>query len=447
MLAGTRRLGARVRAYPAFRFAYAAVLAARVIAGYRLLGARHRLGWGVPDLDAARRGHHYASAGRVYDSVVWLQGLMIKIGQTIGSNPVGFPIEYVEVLSRLQDAVPPHPWEEMRPAIERALRKPIDRVFALFDPEPVAAASLAQVYRARLRDGRDVAVKVLYPGIERLVRSDLLVLKALMWLDGRVSSYQTETMYEELARNIPLEVDLVHEAHAMEAMAAQMRDDPRIVIPGVVWEHTSHRLLVMDWIEGVKITDRAGLLTAGNDPQTLSDLLLDCYCRQLLVHGFFHADPHPGNLVALPDDRIAILDFGLTKRLTPAFRRALAKLTRAMFTGDIPRTVEAFGELGYRVKRGEDHAVYVATAEFFRTITDPSTYVAGGDVTHDLNERWVRAVKQNPVVAIPGDATLVWRVFALLTGVGISIGAPPPVLATILRYTAGEDEAATNGYE
>src|SRR5204863_1280138 len=127
--------------------------------------------------------------------------------------------EYTAVLSRLQDAVPPRPWAEMRPAIERALGVRIDEVFAEFDPEPVGAASLAQVYRARLKDGREVAVKVLYPGIRRLVRSDLRVLKFLLWLDSRFGGYPLEPIYQELATNVPLEVDLAHEALAMTEMA------------------------------------------------------------------------------------------------------------------------------------------------------------------------------------------------------------------------------------
>lgn len=436
----------RLREASAVRFAYAAALAAQVIGGYKLIKLRHRLGLGVPDRAAAAHRHHERSARRVFDGAVQLQGLMIKIGQTIGSNPAAVPMEYITVLSRLQDAVPPRPWREMRPAIERSLGAPIDAVFAEFDRRPVAAASLAQVYRARLKDGRAVAVKALYPGIDRLVRSDLRVLRFLLWLDSRVGGYPLDPIYDELAENVPLEVDLVHEAHAIEAMAAQLADDPRIVIPGVVWEHSSRRLLVMDWIDGIKVTEVGRLRAAGIDPQRIADLLSDTYCRQVLIHGFFHADPHPGNLFALPGDRLAIVDFGLTKRLTPRFRRSLAKLTHAMFTVDSPRMVEAFAELGFAVKHGEDQAVWLATGEFFRRITDPATYAEsadGMDSMNSLNDEWARAVKANPFIAIPGDVTLVSRVFSLLTGVGARMGAEPRVLEAVLRYTVQEAGGAT----
>jgi predicted unusual protein kinase regulating ubiquinone biosynthesis (AarF/ABC1/UbiB family) len=325
----------------------------------------------------------------------------------------------------------------MRPTIESAIGAPIAAVFAEFDRRPVAAASLAQVYRARLHDGRPVAVKVLYPGIERLVRSDLRVLRFVLWLDSRVGGYPLEPVYNELATNVPLEVDLVHEAAAMEAMAARLAADPDIVIPAVVHEHTSKTVLVMEWIDGIKITEVERLRRAGNDVQRLADLMLDCYARQMLVNGFFHADPHPGNLFALPGNRLAIVDFGLTKRLTPAFRRSLAKLLLAMTTADLPLMIEAFGELGFAVKRGEDHAVWLATGEFFRRITDPKTYGTTPESMMSLNEEWARAVKANPFIAIPGDFTLVSRVFSLITGVSTAMGAEPHVVETVLRYTAG----------
>ena len=444
MTEAVSRLETRVREAPPVRLAYAAGLAGRIIAGYKLIDLCHRLGLGVPDRDRAISRHHQRSAQRVLHGVFRLQGLMIKIGQTIGSNPTAIPLEYIGVLSRLQDAVPPRPWEQMRPALEAALGAPVAEVFAEFDPRPVAAASLAQAYRARLKDGRPVAVKVLYPGIERLVRSDLRVLKFLLWLDSHVGGYPLEPVYEELARNVPLEVDMLHEARAMEEMASWFRDDPRIVIPKVIWEHTSRTVLVMEWIDGIKITEVARLRAAGIDVQAVSDLMLDCYAQQMLVNGYFHADPHPGNLFALPGNRLAIVDFGLTKRLTPEFRASLAKLLRSMTLGDLPMMVEAFGGLGFAVKHGEDHAVWAATGEFFRRITDPRTYGTTPESMMSLNEAWARSVKANPFIAIPGDFTLVSRVFSLITGVGTAMGAEPRVVETVLRYTAAHEGVAAS---
>lgn len=420
------------------RSLYALFLAAQVIGGYKLLGLRYRLGLGPGERESAIRRYHERSAERVLRGVIRLQGLMIKIGQSIGSNPAAFPMEYIAVLSRLQDAVPPRPWRTMRPAIEAALGAPLSAVFSEFDAQPVGAASLAQVYHARLHDGRDVAVKALYPDIERMVRTDLRLLRALLWLDARASGYSLEPIYRELATHIPQEIDLVHEAHAMEDMAKNLADDPRIVIPGVVWEHTSTRLLVMDWIEGIKVTDVSRLNAAGINVQSVGDLIGDCYCRQMLRYGFFHADPHPGNLFALPGDRLAIVDFGLTKRLTPTFRAALRKMAHGTFTINHDLIVEAYQEMGFSVRRGDGREVYLATAEFFRGMTDPAVYRRGTDAMQELNQEWARAVKANPFVDLPGDLTLVSRMFFLLTGVGVGMGGEPHVVETVLRYTMEE---------
>lgn len=431
----SRSAADRLREQPLYRLAAAASVAGGIVAGYRLIALRHRYGLGVPDREAAIHRLHERGAQRVFNGAVRLQGLMIKFGQTIGSNPAAVPMEYISVLSRLQDAVPPRPWREIAPALRREFGRPLTELFSEFDRTPVGAASLAQVYRARLHDGRPVAVKVLYPGIHRLVRSDLRVLKFLLWLDSRFGGYPLEPVYQELATNVPLEVDLLHEARAMEAMSQQFRADPRIVIPAVVWELSTPRLLVMDWIDGVKVTDVAGMRRAAIDAQQMADLLTDCYCRQVLVHGFFHADPHPGNLFALPGNRLAIVDFGLTKRLAPDFTRSLAALTRAMFTADEPRMIEAFTALGFSASRADDTDVLLATGAFFRGITDPSVYRAGADTMQTANEQWSRAIKANPFIAIPGEMTLVSRVFSLLTGVGVGMGAEPRVLAYVLKYT------------
>ncbi len=393
------------------RFAYAGGLVASILAGYKLLSLRRgRLS--QEEYAEKLSAYHTRSAQQIYDAVLRLQGLMIKIGQTIGSRPDTFPEEYVRVLSRLQDQVPPRSWQSMRPHIEQQLRAPIEEIFAEFDTEPVAAASLAQVYKARLKDGRQVAVKVVYPNIERLVDTD-----------------------------IPLEVDMVHEARSMEAIAALLAHRPEIVIPAVVWERTSDRVLTMEYVEGIKVTDLERGIKEGLDIKKLSRLVVEVYVELMLKHGHFHADPHPGNLFALPGDRLAIVDFGLTKRLSPRFLTAFKKMIRCIFTHDDEGVVEAMEEAGFRLKQGGGEG-FRATAQFFRSMTDPATY-RNRELMDAANEAWLRGLKPNPMVEMPGEIILPMRVFGLILGLGFTTGLEVDVARIVLRYaTEPSTEAA-----
>jgi len=404
-----------------FRFTHAATTAARILSGYKLLAMRKK-GMSPEEYDRRLRDHHRRSAQRIYRAVLRLQGLMIKIGQTIGSRPDVFPEEYASVLSLLQDKVPPHPWNEMKPHIERELGGPIASVFAEFDRKPVAAASLAQVYKAKLKDGRQVAVKVVYPNSPRLVRTDLRILRGMIWLESRFSNYPLEPVYQELAANVPLEVDMLHEAEAMKAIASTLayRDD--VVIPGIVEEHTSKRILTMEYIDGIKITNLDGLRAAGIDTEVLFPLLVEVYMEQIMRHGHFHADPHPGNLLGLPGNRLGLLDFGLTKKITDDFREAFKLTTRSMFTGDNEGLVRGLKAQGMRLKNEADDASFVASGEFFRAMSDPETY-KDKEIVQAVNEAWGEAFKKNPLVDMPGDMTLAMRVFFLLFGLGATVGS------------------------
>jgi len=423
------------------RFAYAGGLVASILAGYKLLSLRR--GRLSPEECAERlSAYHTRSARQIYDAVLRLQGLMIKIGQTIGSRPDTFPEEYVRVLSKLQDQVPPRSWQSMRPHIERQLGAPIEEIFAEFDTRPVAAASLAQVYKARLKGGRQVAVKVVYPNIERLVDTDLKLLRAVIWLESRLLySFPLEPAFQELAANIPLEVDMRHEARSMEAIASLLAHRPEIVIPGVIWEHTSDRVLTMEYIDGIKVTDLERGVSEGLDIKKLSRVCVEVYVELMLKHGHFHADPHPGNLFALPGDRLAIVDFGLTKRLSPRFLTAFKKMIRCIFTHDDEGVVEAMEEAGFRLKRDGGEG-FRATAQFFRSMTDPATY-RNRELMDAANEAWVKGLKPNPMVEMPGEIILPMRVFGLILGLGFTTGLEVDVARIVLRYaTEPSTEAA-----
>ncbi len=422
------------------RFSYAGALIAGILTGYKLLSLRR----GRMSEEEYRRqlsAHHTRSAKQIYHGVLRLQGLMIKIGQTLGSRPDTFPEEYVRVLSRLQDQVPPRSWRKMRPHIERQLGARIEDVFADFERKPVAAASLAQVYKARLKDGRLVAVKVVYPNIGRLVSTDLKVLRVIIWLESRFFAFPLEPVFRELAENIPHEVDMLREARSMEAIASLIAYRPNIVIPGVVWEHTSERVLVMDYIDGVKVTDLERAAEAGIDKVKLSQLAVDVYIELMLRHGHFHADPHPGNLFALAGDRLAIVDFGLTKKFSPQFLAAFKAMIRCIFSGDDEGVVVAMKAAGFQLKQGGGEG-FRATGAYFRAMVDPATY-KNRELMDAASDAWLKALKPNPMVEMPGEIVLAMRVFGLILGLGYTTGLEVDVSSIVLHYAGAPSSVVT----
>ncbi len=408
-------------------------LAARIYVVYKFISFRERyLGLPRAVAEAKRRAHHRWSARRIYRAAVALQGPMIKLGQIIGSRPDLVPEEYIQVLSRLQDQVPPRPYAVVRRALERELGRP-DEVFAEFERQPIAAASWAQVHRARLRDGRQVAVKVQYPGVEELARLDTAVISHLLRLLNRLErGLNLMPIAEELAQYIPLELDFRNEARNAETMAALFDGWPEVIVPRVVWEYTTRRLLVLEFVEGLKISDTAALAQAGIDPQEVARLLLEVYTRQIFVHGFFNADPHPGNFLVQPGPRLVLLDFGLCRRLPEEFRRTYVRLTRAMLLNQPQEVMDAFAALGMRTEQ-PDPQLFLVFRDSFLSGVKPGHAYADLELVVEGNMRLMRALRHNPLVEYPRELVLIMRALGLLSGVGRLLDSRVDWISLVLR--------------
>ncbi|MGA8892157.1 MAG: AarF/UbiB family protein, partial [Anaeromyxobacteraceae bacterium] len=320
---------------------------------------RVRLGSAAPRPAATGEGASAAApadgrnAVRFRRLLVDLGPTYVKLGQLLSSRPDILPSSWITELSQLQDACEPVPVEAIRREIERGLGRRVDEVFAWLDPVPAASASIAQVHRARTHDGLDVAVKVQRPGVREQFESDLgllqYVARLLEALVEETGVYTPSDIVEEFDRAIHEELDFANEARNARDMAAASRELPFVVVPAVHAALSSATVLTLDYVEGVKVTDLGG--RDGYDPEQVARNLIEAAFRQLFGGGIFHGDPHPGNILVLPGNRIALLDFGLVGRIGRPMQEALVTLLVAVALRD-PETV---ARVLYRIGVPEAH--------------------------------------------------------------------------------------------
>jgi ubiquinone biosynthesis protein len=406
------------------RFARVAGEMLRLVAAYRWHAATADLLADSP-ADEALAALHERSAERLYALCIELRGGVLKLGQFASSRMDLLPDAYVAALSRLQDRVPPTPLDAILARVADELDGELSQRFARFEPTPLAAASLAQVHAATLADGTPVAVKVQLPDIEQLVEIDLTALQMIVpALHDQLPYLDLGTFAAELSRAVRAELDYGAEARHAAAFAETFAGDADIVIPRVHTAHSSRRVLVLDHVEGTRLTDfleaceaRGG--AGDRDRDRLFTTLIRCFCAQVLTHGLLHADPHPGNFLVVEGDgapRLALLDFGCVQTYSAERRRAYARLGLAVLAGDADRMAALFDEVGFATRDGDDaplRAFAGLLLAAFRADTDqPFTPRDPGEVL----ERILRLTRDNPIVAVPSDFVLLGRVFATLGG-------------------------------
>ena len=404
-------------------------VAAELYVGYAALRERRR--W-FPGLvrEEDWELQHRRGAGRLLDTAEALGGTLIKGGQFASTRPDLLPAIYTETLSSLQDRVPPQPAAVVEGAIERELGRPVAEVFPEFDREPVAAASIAQVHRARLVDGREVAVKVRYPGIASLVDADLDALESIFEAVASLEpGIQLHPIAAYLRWTLPLELDFRREARATVELRDALADREDVVVPDVLGDLTTGRLLVMEYVDGVKITDREALEAAGMDPREVAALLNDAYADQLFRRGVLHADPHPGNLFVQPGlegPRLVLLDHGLTISLEPDFTAALGRMVGALRNGDLDGLTGALGEAGLPVDESTDLDAMLRVAGVLLGGEQEGVGSEFGDFGRRLGAS---------VGDIPPRLLLVGRTIGLLDGITRRLDPDLDTLEIVARYT------------
>jgi predicted unusual protein kinase regulating ubiquinone biosynthesis (AarF/ABC1/UbiB family) len=275
----------------------------------------------------------------------------IKVGQALSTRPDLVRKDFLEELTKLQDQLPPFPTPEARAIIEAELSYAPEEIFSVISPAPVAAASLGQVYKARLFSGEEVAVKVQRPNLRPMLSRDLFLMRwAAGWLARFLPlnlGHDLTLIVDEFGIKLFEEIDYLNEGRNAERFAENFKDDLTVKVPSIYWAYSSHRVLTLEWIEGCKLTDMEKIAAANLERDRLIEIGVTSGLRQLLEFGFFHADPHPGNLFALADGRMAYIDFGMMDQLNQDTKETLVDAVVHLINQDFERLGHDFVKLGF----------------------------------------------------------------------------------------------------
>lgn len=385
---------------------------------------------GAAEAEARRRD---STARRFRQLLGDLGPTFIKLGQILSTRPDILPAAYVDELARLQDAVAPFPFSEVRAQVEFAFGRKLEALFPSFDEAPVASASIAQVHRARTPEGSDVVVKVQRPNLPERIRADLDILYYLARLLEAVVEetgiYTPVGIVEEFERAITEELDFVHEAANIREFYERHRDRPYLVIPKVHDELSSRTVLTLERLDGIKITEAR--LTDGQG-RTLARHIVEASFRQLFADGVFHGDPHPGNLLVLAGDRIGLLDFGIVGRVSKPMQETLVMLVLAVALKD----ADTVARLLYRVAVPDQRANLSAFRTDIQAILDrylgTSPTLGGIEATPLLRDLFDLAVKYR--IKVPKDYAILSRAAVATEGMIRRLHPEMNVLEVALPY-------------
>lgn len=355
----------------------------------------------------------------IRETLLNLGPTFIKVGQLFSTRSDIFPAEYVSELSKLQDEVPAFSYEQAAGIIERELGKPIQSLYQSFDPVPLAAASLGQVHKAQLHSGEEVVVKVQRPGLKKLFTIDLAILKKIAqyfqnhpkWGRGR----DWVGIYEECCRILWQETDYLLEGRNADTFRRNFRSEAWVKVPRVYWRYTSSQILTLEYLPGIKISHYEALEAAGLERRNLAQLGARAYLFQLLNHGFFHADPHPGNLAVSPDvGALIFYDFGMMGEITPDTKAKLMDTLFGVAEKNADRIVQSLVALG-ALKETDDMGPIRRSVQFLldNFMDKPFEEQSIAKISDDLYE-----IAYDQPFRFPATFTFVMRAFSTLEGVG-----------------------------
>ncbi len=341
----------------------------------------------------------------------------IKLGQILSTRPDLIPVEFFREFANLQDKVPPCGFEVIQKTIESELGRPLEYLYVEFDAHPMASASIGQVYRARLHNGDVVAVKVQRPGIEKTVEIDLEIMLHLATLAERhieeLSFHRPVRIVEEFAKTIEKEMDYTIEAASMDRVARQFLTDDTLYVPKVYHEFSTRRVLTIEYIEGIKVSHIDHLTENGYDPVLITERGADILLKQIFSFGFFHADPHPGNIFVLPGNIICLVDFGMTGAVARETREKFVSLVDGIIRRDEPYITQVLLKIAERDEEPDIRQLEKDVADFnSRYLFKPLKEIQLGRLLHHLLET---ATKHR--LRIPPDIFLMLKALAQVEGI------------------------------
>ncbi len=375
---------------------------------------------GLPGAEQRMADRHRRRAIQFRETATSLGGVLIKLGQFVGSRVDVMPEPYILELMKLQDEVPPVDYPAIKELIEAEFGRPIEDVFPVFDPVPEAAASLAQAHKAELVTGEKVMVKVQRPGIEELIDIDLATFAYLMEGVRRFTKagdrFDIEGLVDEFQRVLGEELDFLREADSAERFAENFRDDPQVLVPKVYHDYSTDRLVTLERIEGVKINDYDELTAAGIDRTEVARALVDIYVKQFLEDGFFHADPHPGNLFVNPGPAITFVDFGMMGEITAGDRESFVEALFAIVQSDADGVIEAAKDLKFIRQGANTTPIRNALEWLFQRYSGMSTMKKIDMGSLESIEEDIRLIMRENPFTLPVHFAYVGKAFGTLVG-------------------------------
>ncbi len=342
----------------------------------------------------------------------------VKFGQVLSTRPDLLPDKYIAELTKLQDRVPPFSVDEVRKIFREDLGRDPESIFRTFDPKPIASASIAQVHSATLESGRRVAVKVQRPGIHRIIETDLSILEELTGLIERhvveLRIFRPTELVQQFARSIRRELDFILEAQAVERFRKNFADDPTRFIPAVHWDFTTSRILITDFVDGIKVTDVEAIESRGLDRKVIAQNGARAILREVFEFRLFHADPHPGNFFVLDGNVIATVDFGIVGHLDDETAEHMAQVMLAVVSRDVDGILKAFRDFGVLHDQVDRAFLKADIQEFLdRYYGLPLEKIDAEKIIEDM----LRVVRRHRVV-LPVNLALLGRMLSVAAGVG-----------------------------